>query len=106
MAIRLLFILILLVSCDQNKQEFGGYNQPDAFDGIGLKNSLGIDLPLNIQTSSLANDNATLNDYFGNNIPKLLILGYYTCPMLCNSSRALPKFRDIKRPDVKRRFGW
>ena len=74
MAIRLLFILILLVSCDQNKQEFGGYNKPDAFDGIELKNSLGIDLPLTIQTNSLTNDNTTLNDYFGNNIPKLLIL--------------------------------
>ena len=87
MITRLLFISILLISCDQNKQEFGGYNKPDAFDGIALETSLGIDLPLTIQTNSLANDNRTLNDYFGNSIPKLLILGYYTCPMLCNSSR-------------------
>ena len=86
MVIRLIFILILLISCDQSGQEFGGYNNPNAFEGIGLENSLGIDLPLDVQVKNLS-DGGMLNSYFGNNIPKLLMLGYYTCPMLCNSTR-------------------
>ena len=84
---RLLFIVIFLISCNQDKQEFGVYNIPDAFNGIGIENSLGIELPLGVKIHTLENNESTLKDYFSNEIPKLLILGYYTCPMLCNSAR-------------------
>ena len=99
MIIKLLFISILFISCNQNQQDFGGYNKPDAFDGIGLENPIGIDLPLTIEVSSLDDNKKILSDYFGNDIPKLLILGYYTCPMLCNSSRD-NLFSQIRETDL------
>ncbi|RPG18582.1 MAG: hypothetical protein CBC84_001390 [Pelagibacteraceae bacterium TMED124] len=66
--------------------EFGGYNNPDAFDGISVKNPFGLQLPLELKIKH-ADGIKDFSSFFGNNRPKILFIGYYNCPMLCNSVR-------------------
>ena len=67
-------------------QKFGGANDPNAFKGINLNNPYGVDIPLSTKISYKNNDNATFDDIFNKNgIPKLLIMGYYDCDMMCDA---------------------
>ena len=76
-------ILLLLVSCSDTSDQFGGYNDPRAFEGISISNPVGIQLP--IDSAEYFEGNMSL--LFGNGLPKIFIIGYYECPMLCNSIR-------------------
>ena len=80
-----LVLLLSVLFCSEYTQ-FGGYNNPNAFDGISIKNSAGMNLPLdvNVETES---GKVEIKTIFKNNLPKLLIFGYYDWPMLCNSIR-------------------
>ena len=71
-------------------QKFGGANDPNAFKGINLNNPYGVDIPLSTKISYKNNDNATFDDIFNKNgIPKLLIMGYYDCDMMCDAIREI-----------------
>ncbi len=51
---------------------------------IDIVEHLGNKLPLDLQFIDDRGQPVTLGDYFGNEKPVLLTLGYYECPMLCN----------------------
>ena len=76
-------ILLLIVSCSDTADQFGGYNDPKAFEGISLSNPEGVQLPID----SVNYFEGRMDSFFGNGLPKIFILGYYECPMLCNSIR-------------------
>ena len=83
-----IIFIIFIISCSDGNNQFGGYNDPNAFDGINLENPLGMNFPLDTQIYYPNNDfKKTIGSLFGNNIPKIFIFGYYNCPMLCNSIR-------------------
>ena len=98
MANKYLYIItiLLLISCSDTADQFGGYNDPNAFDGISLSNPLGIQLPID----SGVYFQGKMSELFGNGLPKLFILGYYDCPMLCNSLRD-NLFSEMKKTDLK-----
>ena len=57
---------------------------------INLNNPYGVDIPLSTKISYKNNDNATFDDIFNKNgIPKLLIMGYYDCDMMCDAIREI-----------------
>lgn len=51
---------------------------------IDIEEHLGEQVPLDLQFVNDAGDSVTLRDYFDDDQPVILILGYYQCPMLCN----------------------
>lgn len=51
---------------------------------IDIEEHLGEQVPLDLQFVNDAGDSVTLRDYFDDDQPIILILGYYQCPMLCN----------------------
>ena len=82
---RPLFILAFMVlfsSCSDQENQFGGYNDPRFFEGVGLdKNPLGENVSNEIQSNDIK------EKFFSNLLPKIFILGYYDCPQMCNSFR-------------------
>ena len=75
--------LFLIVSCSDSSDQFGGYNDPRAFEGISISDPEGVQLPIDSENYF----EGKMSKLFGNKLPKLFILGYYECPMLCNSVR-------------------
>ena len=73
MANKYLYIItiLLLISCSDTADQFGGYNDPNAFDGISLSNPLGIQLPIDSEVYF----QGKMSELFGNGLPKLFILG-------------------------------
>ena len=51
---------------------------------IDVEQNLGDTIPLDLSFVDDRGRPVTLNDYFHDGIPVVLILGYYRCPMLCN----------------------
>ena len=80
---------LILFSCSDQSNLFGGYSDPEYFKYTGLdKNPIGLDIHDGLD-----------DDYFKsylakNNVPKIFILGYYTCPQMCNS------FREVLFPEL------
>ena len=84
------FIFFMVLFGGLFSQKFGGANDPNAFKGINLNNPYGVDIPLSTKISYKNNDNATFDDIFNKNgIPKLLIMGYYDCDMMCDAIREI-----------------
>ena len=84
------FIFFMVLLGGLFSQKFGGANDPNAFKGINLNNPYGVDIPLSTKISYKNNDNATFDDIFNKNgIPKLLIMGYYDCDMMCDAIREI-----------------
>lgn len=57
---------------------------PDELRGIDVDEHLGEYIPLQLQFIDDAGEKVTLDRYFNQDKPVMLILGYYACPMLCN----------------------
>ena len=88
--------LLLLSSCSETSDQFGGYNDPRAFEGISISNPVGIQLPVD----SKEYFEGRMSLLFGNGLPKILIIGYYDCPMLCNSIRD-NVFSEIRKTSLR-----
>lgn len=56
---------------------------PALFQGVGIQQHLGAQIPLDAAFKDEAGKDVTLGDYFGKK-PVVLILAYYKCPMLCS----------------------
>ncbi|MFH1699379.1 MAG: SCO family protein [Candidatus Zixiibacteriota bacterium] len=60
-------------------------NQNDpALEGIDIEEHLGDIIPLDVVLTNDAGKQVILEKYFNDDKLVILILGYYTCPMLCN----------------------
>ncbi len=59
-------------------------DDPVALRGIGVQEHLGDHIPLDLEFVSADGDTVAIEDYFVAGRPVILIMGYYTCPMLCN----------------------
>ena len=83
----LLFTIFILTSCSNEQNVFGGRNIPGALDAAGVEGDLlGLQLPLDLEV--YLDKKETIKDLFSkNDLPKIFILGYYTCPMQCISFR-------------------
>jgi protein SCO1 len=55
---------------------------PDLFQGVGISQHLGAQIPLDATFRDETGKTVTLASYFGKK-PVVLILAYYNCPMLC-----------------------
>ena len=88
-------LLLLITSCSDSSDQFGGYNDPKAFEGISLSNPEGIQLPI----ESDVYFEGKMSQFFGNSLPKIFVLGYYECPMLCNSLRD-NLFSELSKTDL------
>ena len=97
-----IFMLLLSIFATLFSQKFGGANDPNAFKGISLNNPYGVDVPLSTKISYKNNINGTFDDIFNKNgIPKLLIMGYYDCDMMCDAIREI-LFADLNsNNDIK-----
>jgi protein SCO1 len=56
---------------------------PALFQGVGIQQHLGTQIPLDASFKDETGKDVTLADYFGRK-PVVLILAYYKCPMLCS----------------------
>lgn len=56
---------------------------PALFQGVGIQQHLGAQIPLDAAFKDETGKDITLGDYFGKK-PVVLILAYYKCPMLCS----------------------
>ncbi len=55
-----------------------------ALQGIDVEEHLGDTIPFDVNLVNDRGDSVTLGQYFGDNKPAVLVMAYYTCPMLCN----------------------
>jgi protein SCO1/2 len=58
-------------------------NDP-ALRGIDVEEHLGDTIPFDVNLVNDHGDTVILGDYFGDHKPAVLVMAYYTCPMLCN----------------------
>lgn len=58
-------------------------NDP-ALQGIDVEEHLGDTIPFDVNLVNDHGDTVTLGAYFGDHKPAVLVMAYYTCPMLCN----------------------
>ena len=56
---------------------------PPLFQGVGIQQHLGAQIPLDAAFKDETGKDVTLGDYFGKK-PVVLVLAYYKCPMLCS----------------------
>lgn len=76
----LLIILVLFsVSPGQVIEE-----SPKELKGIGVNEHPGAKIPLDLTFTADDGREVKLSEYFNQGKPVILIMGYYTCPMLCN----------------------
>ncbi|MCP4632331.1 MAG: SCO family protein [candidate division Zixibacteria bacterium] len=75
-------IMIILSYFDLSAQVVG--DSPEELKKIDVEEHLGDNIPLDLMFISDRGDTITLKDYFFKEKPVILILGYYSCPMLCN----------------------
>ena len=57
---------------------------PEALQAVGVEEKPGEKIPLELSFVADDGREVQLSEYFNRDKPVLLILGYYTCPMLCN----------------------
>lgn len=57
---------------------------PPEFEGVDIVEHLSDSIPLDLRFVGSSGDTVTLADYFEPGRPVIVIMSYYTCPMLCN----------------------
>ncbi len=55
-----------------------------ALKGMDVEERLGDTIPFDVNLVNDRGDSVTLGQYFGDKKPAVLVMAYYTCPMLCN----------------------
>ncbi len=73
---------ILLFTADSMSQIL--QEDLEELKGIDVREHTGDTIPLNLTFTDDGGEQITLGKYFTEGRPVVLILGYYTCPMLCN----------------------
>lgn len=56
---------------------------PEQTDGVGIDERLGERVPLRLEFTNAEGETAPLSRYFDGERPVILVLGYYTCPVVC-----------------------
>lgn len=74
----LLLILVPAYSAESRQEPL-----PDDLEGVGISEHLNETLPLNAPFIDSEGRNVRLSDYFDGDLPVVLNLGYFSCPMLC-----------------------
>ena len=59
-------------------------HEPEILKDAELKPSLGEKLPLDVLLTDHNAKNVKLGDYFKGEMPTIITMGYYKCPMLCD----------------------
>jgi protein SCO1/2 len=57
---------------------------PREFEGVDVVEHKGDTIPMDLRFVDGTGDTVTIGSYFEQDRPVILIMGYYTCPMLCN----------------------
>ena len=76
-------LLIILTSFSLSPAQVVEEN-PKELKGIGVNEHPGEQIPLDLMFTADDNREVRLGEYFNQGKPVILIMGYYTCPMLCN----------------------
>ncbi|MBD3224783.1 MAG: SCO family protein, partial [Caldithrix sp.] len=74
----LLLFILLINGNGQTVQE-----NVDELQNIDVQEHLGDNIPLDLSFQNAVGDTVQLASYFGGEKPVVLVLAYYTCPMLC-----------------------
>lgn len=85
-----IFLLILIFAVILNISTLADLSFGQAIDedpaqlrGIDIEEQLGESIPLDFTFIDEHGDSVTLGDYFNKGKPVVLMMGYYSCPMLC-----------------------
>ena len=57
---------------------------PQQFEGVGIEDHRGEQLPLDLRFTNQAGETVRLGDHFRPGRPVIITMGYYRCPMLCS----------------------
>lgn len=84
--ISILILAAVIISLIGGRRTNGQVVQenPEDLQQINVVEHLNEKIPLDFEFIDENGENVSLSDYFGQGRPVILILGYYTCPMLCN----------------------
>lgn len=79
---KIIAVLLMLCTCSTYGQV--ALDSIAELRRIDVVEHLGDQIPLDLSFVNDAGDSVQLGDYFGQERPVILVLGYYECPMLCN----------------------
>lgn len=84
--IKLLYLLLLLslIKFSWAEEPMGSLMVPDELKASQIEDKAGAMIPLDISMTNHLGKEIMLKDYLGDNKPLILVLGYYSCPMLCS----------------------
>lgn len=77
-------IFILLIFCHLNSSAQIVTDIPAELEKVDITEHSGAKIPPELIFTDDGGQQVTIGDYLGQDRPIILILGYYTCPMLCN----------------------
>ena len=77
----IMLIFLMGINSSLNAQVVN--KNPAELQGIDIEEHLNRDIPLDFHFIDDHGDSVTLSDYFHQQKPVILIMGYYSCPMLC-----------------------
>ena len=77
----IMLIFLMGINSSLNAQVVN--KNPAELQGIDIEEHLNRDIPLDFHFIDDHGDSVTLADYFNRDKPVILIMGYYSCPMLC-----------------------
>ncbi|MDF1544282.1 MAG: SCO family protein [bacterium] len=78
----ILIVVVSLVNSAVNGQTIR--DDVEALNEIDVVEQLGDSIPLNLEFTNDRGEKVTLADYYDSERPVVLVLAYYSCPMLCN----------------------
>jgi len=81
-AVIILLLIVALSANPANSQVV--QDNPKELQGVDIEEHLDEKIPLDLVFTDDYGQEVRLDNYFNKGKPVILILGYYTCPMLCN----------------------
>lgn len=82
--IQTVLCLLLVCTLSHSVARAQTYKSPDELQEMGLEDKVGAELPLDLEFTHSDGKRMKLGEFFNNDRPKMLLLVYYQCPMLCN----------------------
>jgi protein SCO1 len=104
--VAILIAAVLVLSAARQTPAHTARDPQDAvLEAIGVDEKLGASIPLDLGFTDQAGRAVTLRDFFGD-VPVLLTLNYYTCPMLCPLTLAnlIESMKEMKGISLERDF--